>query len=513
MNIIAKKSQLSGEISVPGSKSHTIRAVLLASLAQGTSHIKNPLASEDCLSAGKAIPLIGAKIHFGDENDGLPDREFSGANIASSVNPAESSGACIESSGATANFSGAKGTSSGISGATSGEWTVEGAGENVHLPDDVVNVGNSGSLLYFMSAISATFDGWSVFTGDESIRKRPVLHVVDAINQLGAFATVSQPSKNSCPLLVKGPVLNQKKIITEGSVSSQYITGLMMSACRLQNPLEIELTNPKETPYLTMTQKWLEKVGIRCEISDDFKHIKVFGPKKIDAFDTTIPSDWEGVAFPLIAALLSDSEITINNIDGSKTQGDDAIFDILKSIGADIEWNFETNKIFVRGGKKSRNGTGRLSTENLKNHELHINISDFPDAICALAAIACFTEGTTFIEDAAVCRRKETDRIKVLKSELTKLGAEIQEGEDFMIIKGHSPLNADGSLNPDFCLHGATVESFNDHRIAMSLACMGLGLKEGDEIIVKDAECCSVSFPGFFDEMNKMNAGFEKNFC
>lgn len=505
MNIIAKKSQLNGEISVPGSKSHTIRAVLLASLAQGTSHIKNPLASADCLSAGKAIPLIGAKINFGGA---------SGACACETASSGKQSDAVVSAATTSANQSDAvisAATTSGTSGdASSKEWTVEGAGQNVHLPNDVVNVGNSGSLLYFMSAISATFDGWSVFTGDESIRKRPVLHVVDALNQLGAFATVSQPTKNACPLLVKGPVTKQNKIVTEGSVSSQYITGLMMSACRLKNPLEIELTNPKETPYLTMTQKWLEKVGIRCDISDDFKHIKVFGPKEIQAFDTTIPSDWEGVAFPLVAALISDSCIVINNIDSSKTQGDDAIFDILKSLGADLQWNFQTNQIFVRGGKNAHGGFGRLSTQNLKNHELHINISDFPDAICALAAVACFTEGNTFIEDAAVCRRKETDRIKVLKSELTKLGADVEEGEDFMIIHGHSPLNADGTLNPDFCLHGATVESFDDHRIAMSLACMGLGLKEGEQIIVKDAECCSVSFPGFFDEMNKMNAGFVK---
>ncbi len=542
MNIIAKKSQLNGQISVPGSKSHTIRAVLLASLAQGTSHIKNPLASADCLSAAKAIPLIGAKINFGGDDSGtfgtfgISRAKACARGEKLSVNATKSAETCGEfsaiseacvnaasSSGKKANFSAISETSreqTSLSKENSAEqsdtflseeeWTVEGAGKNVHLPNDVVNVGNSGSLLYFMSAISATFDGWSVFTGDESIRKRPVLHVVDALNQLGAFATVSQPTKNACPLLVKGPVKNQKKIITEGSVSSQYITGLMMSACRLKNPLEIELTNPKETPYLTMTQKWLEEVGIRCDISDDFKQIKVFGPKEINAFDTTIPSDWEGVAFPLLATLISDSCITINNIDSSKTQGDDAIFDILKSLGADLEWNFETNQIFVRGGKKSQNGIGRLSTENLKNNELHINISDFPDAICALAAVACFTEGTTFIEDAAVCRRKETDRIKVLKSELTKLGAAVEEGDDFMIIHGHSPLNADGSSNPNFCLHGATVESFDDHRIAMSLACMGLGLKEGEQIIVKNAECCSVSFPGFFDEMNKMNAGFVK---
>lgn len=119
-------------------------------------------------------------------------------------------------------------------------------------------------------------------------------------------------------------------------------------------------------------------------------------------------------------------------------------------------------------------------------------------------------EGTVFIEDIGVCRRKETDRIKVLKSELEKLGAQVEEGEDFLVIKGHSPVLADGKQNPEFVLHGAEVESYFDHRVAMSLACLGLGLKEGQEIKVKDAECCSVSFPEFFEAMNKIGAGFTK---
>ena len=456
MKILAKKSSLSGEICVPGSKSHTIRALLLACLANGTSHITNPLESADCISAGNAIPLLGAKISFGKE------------------------------------------------------WEVLGAGENIHLPNDVVNVGNSGSLLYFLSAIAATFDGYSVFTGDASIRKRPVLHVVDALNQLGAEAFVSQPGYNGCPLIVKGPVKNPQKIVTEGSVSSQYITGLMMSACRLNGVLEIELTNPKETPYLTMTKVWLEKVGIKCEISSDFHHIKVWGPAKIKAFNTAIPSDWEGVAFPLIAALVSNSEITINNVDSSGTQGDDAIVEILKSIGADIEWDKTQAKILVRGGKKARNGNGRLSTQNLKNGELHINISEFPDAVCALACIACFTEGTTFIEDADVCRKKETDRLKVMTSELKKIGADIEEKENSLVIKGHSPVKEDGSQNPQFTLHSAQVESYDDHRVAMSLASIALGLPDGEKLIINDAECCSVSFPNFFDKMNALNAEFEE---
>ena len=455
MKIKAFKNELSGHIQVPGSKSHTIRALILASLAEGTSHISNPLSSADCLSTSKAIPLIGAEL----END-LATMEKDKV------------------------------------------WTVKGAGNKVHLPTNVIDVGNSGSLLYFLSPIAATFEGWSIFTGDESIRKRPVAHVVDVLNQLGAEAHISQPGATTCPMLIKGPIDCKAKVDTDGAVSSQYISGLMMSAIRMNGTLKIELSDPKETPYLTMTQKWLEQVGVNCRISDDFKHIEVDGPVNLKAFDTTIPSDWEAVAFPLMAGLITDSKITIDNIDIGGTQGDDAIVDIFKSVGGDITIDKDKKFLVVRGGK-------RLTTENLPGKELHVKISGFPDAICAIAATACFIEGTTVIEDAEVCRRKETDRIKVLKSELEKLGGNVEEGPDYMIIHGHSPIKADGTKNPEFKMHGGEVDSYLDHRIAMSMACLGLGLANGETVTVKDAECCNVSFPHFFEVMNGIGANFK----
>ena len=448
MKILAKKNSLSGNIVVPGSKSHTIRALILASLAEGVSHISNPLPSADCLSASKAIQEIGAKVDFDNEN-----------NI----------------------------------------WTVTGAGKNVHLPSNVVDVGNSGSVLYFFTPICATFEGWSIFTGDSSIRKRPVLHLLEALKQLGANCYVSRPEENAPPALVQGPI-KAGKVVTDGRLS-QYISGLMMASTLIDGKLEIELTDPKEVPYLDMTKYWLESLGVQVEMSSDYKKISVTGPYQLKAFDKAIPSDWEAVAFPLIAALISDSKIVIDNVDGSGTQGDDAIVSVLQSVGADIQWNKETSQLFVSGGN-------RLSTENLADKTLRVNLAGFPDAICALAVIACFIEGKTVLEDIGVCRRKETDRIKVMKSELEKLGAKVEEGEDFIAIYGHSPILADGSENPEFTLHGGNVESYDDHRVAMSLACLGLGLKEGENVIVNDAECCSVSFPGFFEVMNKINANF-----
>ena len=448
MIAIAKKSQLSGHITVPGSKSHTIRALILAAMAEGTSHISNPLPSNDCLSTAAAVKKVGAQVDFGDA---------AGSEAV---------------------------------------WTVKGAGAGLHLPDEAIDVGNSGSLMYFLCPVLSTLKGECTFTGDESICRRPVNHLIDALCQFGANGrSLNQGSDGAPgttpPFSFCGPIDVNKKLVTEGALS-QYISGFMMAASRLNGTLKMELTNPKETPYLTMTKLCLESVGVPVKLSEDFKHIEVTGPVPFKAFDRAVPSDWEGVAFPLVAALISGSEITIDNVDGSGSQGDDKIVEVLQSVGADIEWRREEGKLIVRGGKK-------LSTAALPGGTLTVDMSSFPDAICALAVAACFMEGKVEFTDIDICRKKETDRIKAMVSELTKLGAKLTDEGDRLVVFG------DGGLS----LHGGEVESYKDHRIVMSLACLGLGLAAGESVTVKDAEWCSVTFPHFFEVMNGIGAGFE----
>ena len=466
MNYKSTKQNISGTIIVPGSKSHTIRALLLAALAEGVSHIKNPLPSADCLSAAHAIKAFGAQVDIGCPVDekGLP---------------------C---------------------GTPADTWIVTGAGKNAHLPNFQIDVGNSGSTLYFFTPVAATFSGKSSFTGDESICKRPVNHLLDALRQLGAEAKTDRDGVDAPPFTVTGPI-KAGKVVTDGRLS-QYISGLMMASLLIDGELDIQLTDPKEVPYLTMTQLWLKNVGVNVDISPDYKKIKTYGKKDIKAFDTIIPSDWEGVAFPLMAAILSGSDIVIDGIDTTGSQGDDAIVPILQSLGADlsIEKISETSgKLFVKGSN-SQNLTTKNG--NFKDDILRINIAGFPDAICALSALACFVDGTVILEDTEVCRKKETDRIKVMCSELSKLGANVVDG--LTLPKDDSfygnQIIIYGNKN---ALHGGTVESYDDHRVAMSLACFGLGL-ENHEVVVKDGQCCSVSFPGFFEKMNKLGANFKE---
>lgn len=449
-------------IRVPGSKSHTIRALILAAMSEGKTKIANPLKSADALSTAEAIQSIGASVEFFDREN---------------------------------------------------YWLVTGVGQNIHLPSSAIDVGNSGSLMYFISPVLATLSGRCIITGDESIQKRPVSHLTDALNKMGADAFCQKENSVCPPFEFTGPINNSKTLVTDGKLS-QYISGFMMAATRLSGETNIELTDPQETPYLSMTKYWLDKYGVTSSISGDYKKISVSGIKKLSAQDVVIPSDWETVAFPLIAALIANEHIVITDIDDSKTQGDEKIVALLKDYGADIILDAAHKTLEVNPHLKNKTPEEKNSAYkilNAKNGRAVISMAEYPDAICALCVAACFANGKTVFTDIDICRKKETDRIKVMTQILSSLGADIHDNGDTLEINGASPFLPNGTKNPDFKMHGGTVDSYQDHRVAMSLACFGLFLEESDALFIKDAQCCDVSFPGFFEAMNK-NLGTEFTF-
>ncbi len=434
MKVISQKRQLSGSLTVPGSKSHTIRAGIFAALASGTSIIRNPLPSADCLSCMDVIRAFGATV-------------------------------LIES----------------------GIWKVTAPEGGLRLPSQVVDVGDSGSVLYFMTPIAATLPGWSVLTGDASICTRPIRALLEALKSLGAEGFTTRPDTDAPPVVVKGP-FKAGLVSLEGNLS-QYVSGLMIAAPRITGTTVIDLHNPKEKPFLKMTCDWLESVGIKVDYDAQLDHFEVTGPQNYTAFDRTIPSDWEGVAFPLVAAVITGSWVEIDGVDCTGSQGDAAIVDILKAMGADIVLDTQREVLVINAGGKNMNPV-RLTGGTF-------NCAGFPDAVPSLAVAACFAEGDTVLTDIGVCRLKETDRISLMRAELTKLGASVDEGPDSLTIHGNSGRG----------MHGGEVDSYDDHRIAMALAVAGLAIP-GSGVLVHDAECCAVSFPAFYDTLNGIGAGF-----
>ncbi|HHY52376.1 MAG TPA: 3-phosphoshikimate 1-carboxyvinyltransferase [Clostridiales bacterium] len=418
------KSTLSGHARAPGSKSHTIRAVLMATMSEGTSYIRNPLTSRDAKSSLDAARAFGAKVTVED-----------------------------------------------------GVWIIEGRGKNLQVPENYVECGNSGTVSAFSSLMAGLVDGYTFITGDEQIRRRPIYPSVEAINALGGHAVFTRPGSKACPIVVKGPIKGGKVHFT--GLLSQMISGTLMVAPLLPEDTEITVDNPLETPYLQMTLDWIKHHGVEIENPQNFKYFKIKGGQSYRAQDTVIPSDWSGVAFPLVAAVVTQSNVIIDGVDFHDSQGDKAVVDLLISMGADIEKDVEGGRLIIKGGKPLQSG-------------FTFDLQNIPDSLPAMSVAAAYAQGDTKFVGLDAVRLKETDRVAVMQSELGKMGASIEVGADYMIVHGGKPLK------------GAEVESYDDHRIAMAMTIAGF-FAEG-ETVVKDAECVAVTFPNFFEVMKNIGA-------
>lgn len=429
MRINSSKSELRGTIVVPGSKSHTIRAVLLATMAEGKSTIRNPLPSNDCKSAAHAARLFGAQV---EEEDGV--------------------------------------------------WYIQGAGSQLKVPDDIVDCGNSGTATIFVMGMAALLKGYAVITGDEQIRRRPVHWLVNALNALGARAMLTRPDHQAPPVVVGGPLQGGTAVFD--GFNSQVISATMLSSAICGHQVEIKVDHPLEKPYLQMTIDWMKTFGVDfVEKSDDYSHFVLDGQGKYHAIDSVVPSDWSGVAFPLVASIITPSDVVIEGLDFYDAQGDKAVVDHLLRMGAKIEKDEAKGRLHIIGGSPLKSG-------------IEINLNDTPDALPALAVAAAFAEGTTTFTGLSHVRVKETDRVAVMEEMLGRLGVKTDTTKDSMVVYGGKGLKGD------------VVASQKDHRIAMALAVAGLA-SEG-VVTVEDAECADVSFPGFYQQMKKLGANFQE---
>jgi 3-phosphoshikimate 1-carboxyvinyltransferase len=297
-----------------------------------------------------------------------------------------------------------------------------------------------------------------------------VLPLLEAINQLGGFATSSRLD-GYAPIIVKGPVKGGRANI-EGA-DSQPVSGLLILGAF--TPLELHVANPGEKPWIGLTLSWFDRLGIPYE-NRNFEHYKMKGGSHLQAFEYTVPGDFSSAAFPLAAGIVTQSEILLDNIDLKDAQGDKAILPALESMGARFESH--GSKLAV---KKSSGLFGK-----------QININDFIDALPILAVIACYAKGQTEIVNAAVARQKESDRIHCIATELKKMGADIEERPDGLIIQG-APLK--GSID---------LQSHHDHRLAMALSVAALGAH--GESVVHGIDCVTKSYPSFYQDFLKLGA-------
>ena len=279
MDIRVKKSQVKGIISVPGSKSHTIRAVAVATMAEGISVIHSPLESEDTRSCLKAAVLFGAKV--------------------------EETPEC---------------------------WRVTGTGGRFKDPGHTIDMGNSGTSLRIFSGLSALAGFKVTFDGDDSLRTRPMGPLLDALALLGVK---TESSDGKCPVSIQGPLPGGKTSVN--GKSSQFLTSLLFAAPLAAQDTEISVFNLNERPYVEITLGWLDRLGIKYERSADMSWFKIYGRQHYPHFEWTIPADFSTAAFPLGAAALAGGEIEIRNLDFSDLQGDKAVFDFFDRMGVEVK--------------------------------------------------------------------------------------------------------------------------------------------------------------------------------
>lgn len=426
---VNKSQNLKGEITMPRSKTHSFRALILAALADGISIIANPKISNDWNEAVKALKMYGAKIEQTENN----------------------------------------------------VFKITGVNGKLKTPDDVINVGNSGTMLFFIAGVAAACPSWSVITGDESIRnlRKISKNLFEPFNNLGV-KIISTKEDGMAPLLIKGKV-NGGKTIMDG-VGCQPVFSVLIASAMSEKPLDLFVKNPGEKAYIELLLYWFKKVGLKFEnVGGKYEHYIFPGNKSPKAFETTIPFEWSAPPYPLLSAILTkNSEIKVKGMALDDPYGDKFVINTLQQMGADISVNKE-----------------ELTAQSSKLHGVEVDMNLMPDQVPTIAVAACFAKGKTIIKNALTARWKECDRIAAICKELKKMGAKIIEKKDGLII------DQDGTWR----LRGAEVAGYKDHRMVLSLAVAGLA--SDGETIISDAEMVEKSFETFIPEMTKSGANLQ----
>jgi 3-phosphoshikimate 1-carboxyvinyltransferase len=354
-------------------------------------------------------------------------------------------------------------------------WKVVGTAGLVRAPKETIDVGNSGTTLRFAvgSAALAPLGETTTFTGDEQIRSRPVGPLMKSLDDLGAKC-VSIKNNGSAPVAVTGHLKGGKTSIE--AFSSQYLSSLLLCAPLADEDSEIDVTLLNEPGYVQMTVDWLDKQKIKYE-KRGLQQFKIKGGQRYKAFDVQIPGDFSSATFFLCAAALTADKVTLFGLDFADSQPDKAVVEYLHAMGADI--TVEKKSITVRAA-------------SLKGTDIDMNAT--PDALPAMAVVGAFAEGTTRLLNVPQARTKETDRIKCMAEELKKLGVDVEELADGLIVRHSKPKSA-------------KLDGRSDHRIVMALAIAAMAID--GSCAIDTAEAMNVTFPEFVNLMTSIGANME----
>ena len=415
-------------VKVPGSKSITQRALVCAALAQGSSTLRGPLVSEDPILLKDALSSLGVRI------DTSHDDEV---------------------------------------------WQVEGSGGRLGLKSGTkaIFMGNNGTGIRFLTALACLVREGEPFEiyGTKRMEERPIAPLVSALQGLGA--NIRTKRDTGCPPVVITPSQGLKggETSVDASKSSQYLSALLLVAPYTELPTTVRLVGPlASSPYLEITLRVMEAFGIKVDVQEEEGAFLV--PKgSYKACNYSIEGDASSASYFYAGAAITGRAVCVENVPSPSLQGDARFVDLLSKMGCSITRG-------PHGTTCQGPGEGGLQA-------IEVDMGDMPDMVPTLAAIAPFAQGETVITGCPHLRIKETDRISAMATELKKLGVQVRELPDGLVIKG-----APGHLTP------SKIHTYDDHRIAMSFAVVGLRVKG---IEIEDPGCVKKSFPTFWEVWDK----------
>jgi 3-phosphoshikimate 1-carboxyvinyltransferase len=338
-----------------------------------------------------------------------------------------------------------------------------------------IDVGNSGTTLYFALAAAGLGNEAFEFTGDEQIQRRSAAPLLEALSGLGIRA--ESISGNGCaPIIIQGPWKGGR--ISLPCPTSQYLSALLLAAPLAPAVTEIDVPLLNEHPYVEMTLSYLNAHNIPYEASPDFSHFVIPGGAEWKPFSRSVPGDFSSAAFPACAAAISGGPVTILGLDPHDLQGDKFFLEMLAAMGCTVNWETIPGTAAEYRLTVSRNGSLRGGT---------FDLNATPDLLPAAAVSAAFAEGDTALVNVAHARIKETDRVAVMAAELAKLGVRCTELPDGLVIHGNGKTGISGGF----------IDGRGDHRIIMAFAAAALSAKAPVEI--DSAESAAVTYPGFLD--------------
>jgi 3-phosphoshikimate 1-carboxyvinyltransferase len=417
------KSRISGVLRCPPSKSYTHRAIAIASLAEGESRIKMPLIARDTLATISASTAMGVSI----------DRQRSGLIIK---------------------------------------------GKHIlNTPSNIINVENSGTTIRIfavMAALAST--GFTILTGDASLRKRPMQPALDALGQLGVVCYSSRMN-GLAPLLIKGGGIQGGSVIINGNMSSQFLSSLLISTIYAKSPVSIHVKGQQVSkPYVDSTLATMKAFGVAIDNKRDFLEYRIKN-KEYKAAEFNVPADFSTAAMILAAGVLAGGGITIRGLNFLLPQADSKILDILNDMDAQVCVNRTRGEVKVTGSSLLKGGS--------------FDLTDSPDLLPVLSILALKARTPVEISGIAHARLKETDRVSNIASQLKKFGAKVIEQHDQLLITAPKVLK------------NSRIQTFNDHRLFMAFTIASL-LTEKTE--VEGAESIDVSYPGFLQDLVQLGA-------